>query len=252
MRVAVIVLLSFALVPSAFAQSYVAGLIGADVVRSSVAETTAGPLVVTPPPTATGEPLSGALRVGTFLGGRWGVELEFARTANIDRETTARPPFNILATDLVSQLSGFVPGGVQTIGQPIPTIFPPITIETRYRLRENYTTLSPTAWITQTFGDSFELAYLGGVAFTRARSTFDLTITRITATAPTPIVLPPPTGTTLRRTIYDVTPVAGVEGRFALTEHVRLLAGLRAQGLTSSGGSGWAIRPSVGLGWVSR
>jgi hypothetical protein len=243
MRVAAIVLLSLVLVPPAFAQSYVAGLIGADVVRSTHAETIAGPTATGQPPTPTGEPLSGALRVGTALGGRWGVELEFARTANIDQETTLRPPINILTTGFISA-TAFLPEGLQTI----PTIFPPITFEYRYRLRENYTTLSPSAWITQTLGDSFELAYLGGLAFTRARSTFELAINRITSTPP--VILPFPASQTMRRTIYDVTPVAGVEGRFALTDHVRLLAGIRAQGLTSSSGGGWALRPSVGLGWV--
>ena len=246
MRVAFILLLSFVLVPSALAQSYVAGLIGADVVRSTHVETTSAGITTPQPPIATGEPLSGALRVGTSLGGRWGVELEFARTANIDRETAVRPPINILRADSPFTVVQLTPEILQTI----PTIFPPITVEYRYRLRENYTTLSPAAWITQTLGNSVELAYAGGLAFTRARSTFDLTISRITSAPPTPILLPFPGGQTIRRTIYDVTPVAGVEARFALTDHVRLLAGMRAQGLTSSGGRGWALRPSVGLGWL--
>jgi hypothetical protein len=232
MRTTAIVFLLVVLASPAFAQTYVAGLFGVDAVRSTRTQTQP---TGTQTPTADGEALTGAVRVGTSLGSRWGLELEVARTANIDRETTYRPPFAILTG-----------GPFPLPGQVVPVIFPPVTLEYRYRLRERHTTVSPVAWISQTLGRSVELAYVGGFAFTRAASTLDLTIGRTSPIAP---VLPPSVQTT-RRTVYGAGPVAGVDARFAMTDHIRLITGIRMQGVKTSTGDGWAARAAAGLGWV--
>jgi hypothetical protein len=237
MRRAVVVLFFILMASPVFAQTYVAGLIGADAIRSTRTDTPGSNV-----PVVNGEALSGALRVGTSLGARWGVELEFSRDADFARQTTFRPPIVILRTDVFSDL------------QPVPTqfipqIFPPITFEYQYHLRERHTTISPVAWVSQTLSGSVELAYVGGFAFTQTASALDLTITR-TSPLPVPIPILPPTVQRTRRTLYDMGPVAGIDARFTLTDHVRLLTGIRMQTLKSNSGDAWGVRASAGLGWV--
>ena len=84
---------------SAAAQSpYVGAAVLADVVRSS------GSGDQQP---GNGETIGGALRVGTSLGARWGVELEFVRSG----ETDWRPDVAILASvsPRVTDLIGLAP-----------------------------------------------------------------------------------------------------------------------------------------------
>jgi hypothetical protein len=185
-------------------------------------------------PTGDGETLSGALRVGTALGSNWGVELEFARGAGIDRESRFSPDVRILATE---------PSRVATV--PVGVIFPPVTVEYRYRLQQQHATFSPVAWVRQFVGSKADLAYMGGVAFTRTSSTLEFSAT---ASGPFGLELFPSSQLT-RHVAYVVGPLAGFEARFALTEHARLSTGVRIQGL-SGVNSGWLLRSSAGLGWV--
>src|SRR5215208_6754855 len=92
MFVAVGVLLLLALVQPAAAQSgYVSASLSGDVARFSHAESS-----LSDDDSGSGEALSFALRVGTGIGERWGVELEFARPQEIEREMTQ--DFRILST----------------------------------------------------------------------------------------------------------------------------------------------------------
>jgi hypothetical protein len=93
------------------------------------------------------------------------------------------------------------------------------------------------AWARQTLGSSVDLAYLGGIAFTRDRSDVSQSVTP-------GLRLPP---TTYRSTVieYATRPLVGVEARVGLTSRLRLIPGFRVQGLSQ----GWLMRPYVGLGW---
>jgi hypothetical protein len=51
-------------------------------------------------------------------------------------------------------------------------------------------------------------------------------------------------------TEYGVGPVAGIEARIRMTEHVRLVPGVRIHGLGGPISEGWLVRPSVGLSWA--
>jgi hypothetical protein len=58
--------------------------------------------------------------------------------------------------------------------------------------------------------------------------------------------VPPPNSAFRSTTIsYGTRPLAGVEARIGFTSHVRLIPGVRLQGITE----GWLLRPYVGLGW---
>jgi len=90
-------------------------------------------------------------------------------------------------------------------------------------------------------GSKVDLVYLAGVAFSHQRI-------EVSQTFPTVVrqLLPVPAGS-FRTTIvdYSTRPLVGAEARIGLTSHVRLIPGLRLQGLTD----GWLLRPYAGLGW---
>jgi len=97
-------------------------------------------------------------------------------------------------------------------------------------------------WVRQGVGGTVDLIYLGGVAFSRQR-------TEITQNFPTILGLfaPLPPNSAFRSTTinYGARPLVGIEGRIRFTSHIRLIPGVRLQGITE----GWLLRPYVGLGW---
>ena len=53
-----------------------------------------------------------------------------------------------------------------------------------------------------------------------------------------------------RTTQYGVGPIVGLEARIGMTEHARLVAGVRLHALGQSLVNGWIVRPNVGLAWM--
>ena len=211
----------------ALAQSpYVAGAIGADVSRSSHGDSS-----FYPSPSNGSEVLSGALRVGTSINSLWGVELEYVRSGRSSDET---PTFNPLAqagstsVNLVQLLPG--------IAQSIPIPFP---YDYRSEIRRRHTSMNAVAWARQRVGGAVDLVYLAGIAFTRERSDVTQNIIPVVRT----IVPLTPIRSTF--TEYATRPLVGMEARIGLTSRLRLVPGLRVQGL----GDGWLVRPNVALGW---
>lgn len=196
---------------------YVGGALAADIVRLS------GPSDFGS--TGSGEALGGALRVGTPLGERWGIDLEFARTGEIETE----PDVRILADVF------------PTIGPGI-VIFPSPEISTRRQA----STLATMLWWHHDVGERFDLVYLGGAAFTRSDS--QLTIEFPIIPIPSPIGdVPLPSRVLDQESVSYSTGVAvGLDGRIWMTERLRLVPGLRL--LTIPGG--WVVRPAVGVQWV--
>jgi hypothetical protein len=129
-----------------------------------------------------------------------------------------------------------LPGGVaQLFPQPV-----------FYRLRstQRHTTLSTTAWLKQDLSRRVALVYLAGMGFYRAtyesESRFE-----ILPALPAGITLPMIFPTQTKTVTYGVRPLAGLEARVGLTEHVALVPGVRLHGLENS----WLLRPAVGLEW---
>jgi hypothetical protein len=104
--------------------------------------------------------------------------------------------------------------------------------------RYAHTGVNAAAWFEQPIGERVSLIYLGGVSFSRESRDLSLIVTpRLPLQAPI-----------VQRTdviAYNTAAVVGFEARIGLTEHVRLLPGVRLQGLSG----GWLLRPGVGLGW---
>jgi len=216
---------------AAHAQSpYVAATIGADVSRLNHATSSLQRL-----PAGDFEVLSWSLRAGTPVGQSWGVELEFVQSGRSHGEV-ATPDVFALATGVVTLASG-------TSGTPLPTFdliprLPPIAFQTDVtRSRSDFDTV---AWVRQRVGGGVDLVYLGGVAFSRQR-------VEITQTFPTLLAGLVPGGGTFRTTTidYGTRPLVGAEARIGITSHVRLVPGIRLQGLAG----GWLLRPYAGLGW---
>jgi hypothetical protein len=221
--------------PPAIGQSvYVAGAIGAEVVRTSSTESGGSTF-----DTGSGDAFAGAIRVGTSITPVVGVELEFYRPGEIESDDGG--PFYLPALDLPlsiaqgiggSTISGLYPTGLQSfIGQT-----------TRVRT----STTSALLFARQSLGSRVSLAYLGGVGFSRVVRETEFGFPRIIVPLP-PGILPGSYST--RTTQYGAGPVVGVELRAGMTEHMQLVAGLRAHTLRQSLVDGWMIRPSVGLAW---
>jgi len=232
----VLTLLLVLFAASARAQSaYVAGTIGADVAR--VSHTDANFYASSPDGSET---LSGSVRVGTAIGSSWGVELEFVQSGHSHDQLT--PVVSPLAT---ATNTSTTPAPVITLPGFTFTSNSPSVIPVRFvqsDIRQSHSDLDALIWARQAVGGSVDLVYLGGVAFSRQR-------TEITQNFPTILQLfaPLPPNSAFRSTTisYGTRPIAGVEARIGFTSHVRLVPGVRLQGIAD----GWLLRPYVGLGW---
>ena len=184
-----------------------------------------------------GETFGGALRVGTPLGNQWGVELEFALTGKIEMMPDA-----FLAAELGA------PSGNSGSFTFTPADSAPFFPVPRFESERRLTTISTLLWWNHELSDRLSLVYLGGVAFTR--TTWELRISYPDFPVP-PLPLGRPTIFPIpdlnhETTSYGADVAVGFEGRIGMTDHLRLVPGIRLQ--TVSGG--WAIRPGVGLQWT--
>ena len=202
--------------------AYVAGTIGADVSRVSHTDSTFGS--ATPNGSET---LSGSLRVGSRIGANWGVELELVQSAS-SHDQVSPDVFPLAANATAGAPTVSVQGFTFTSASlnAIPIRF------VQSDIRQRHSDLDALVWARQGVG----------VAFSRQR-------TEITQNFPTILGLfaPVPPNSAFRSTTinYGARPLVGVEGRIGFTSHIRLIPGVRLQGIAE----GWLLRPYVGLGW---
>lgn len=225
----------------AWAQSpYVAGAIGAEIVRSTSVESAGSTFG-----SGNGESWSGAIRVGTLLAPRFGVELEFLRPGAIEGDGDG--PVYIAADIQRAVVGRLVADGLAADGLfADAAIFPPIFPIISQQTRISATTVSTLAFARQAVGGRADLVYLGGLGFSRVVHEIEFGIPRALLAAGRPIL---PLYRT-RTTQYGVGPIVGAEARIGMTEHARLVAGVRLHALGQSLVNGWLVRPSVGLAWT--
>ena len=219
--------------PASAQSVYVAGAIGAEIVRTSSAESGGSTFDA-----GSGEAFAGAIRVGTSIAPRFGVELEFYRPGEIENDGNV--PFYLPALDLPVSITRSVAG---TISELYPTGFPAFISQTT---RVRTSTTSALVYARQPIGDRFEMVYLGGVGFSRVVSETEFGFPRVILPLPPGIL---PQSYSSRTTQYAAGPVVGVEMRAGMTEHLQLVAGLRMHTVGQSVVDGWMIRPNVGLAW---
>jgi hypothetical protein len=218
---------------SVFAQStYVGAALVGDVLRSTHTES-----IVGPDNSTDGEAIGFALRVGTPLGSRWGIELEFARPGEIETEISGSIPLAAgIDPGALLQTSRVVPPGVT-----LPQIFPPI-LPYRVRSTQRNSTLSTSVWFNQSLSSRVSLVYLAGMGFYRATYETDSRFEILPAISTVPAGFP---SLTTKTVTYGVRPLVGFEARIKLTEHADLVPGIRLHGLENA----WLLRPAVGLAW---
>jgi hypothetical protein len=230
--VTVIAVLAGMLAPPAFAQGYVGAFLVGDVVRLDQYDSRSGD-------SGSGEAFGFALRLGSPVGAKWGVELEFVRPGEITSDQTPEFLPYVAAPNVRASLPA-LPNGAEVIAYD-PLTFPAYSY--RFRSTQRRTTLLTSLWVRQEISPRFSLAYLGGVAFGRTDNE-----TEITYLLNRPTILPiPPIQPVFNESItYDVGPMVGVEGRIRMGGNVDLVPGLRLHGISG----GWLIRPAVGLVWT--
>jgi hypothetical protein len=187
-----------------------------------------------PTPSTDADVLSGALRVGTSISRMWGVELEFVRSGRSNDEGPVVYPLLQFAT-VSANVGQVLPAGAAQSSIAIPVPF-----DYQSEVRRRHMSVDAVAWARQPVGGDVDLVYLAGIAFARERSDMTQHIS--------PILRAGVASTTFRSAFveYATRPLVGMEARIGLTSRLRLIPGLRVQGL----GSGWLVRPSVALGWV--
>jgi hypothetical protein len=229
-----IVLLAAAAVPSSAQSHYVGGAIVWDIARFTTVEIAgdnpAG--ILTGDQSADGEVVAGSVVLGTALGDRWGIEIEFVRGGLIE---------NSSSEELSPRVIPVVP-----IPSPPSTTLPIPVFGLETSSEQRHTTVAAMAWIRQEVNPDFDLVYLGGLSFNhtdltqRFRLTGDRILLGILGLSPFPDT---------DVDAHSVGPVVGVEGRWKLGDHVAIVPGLRVHGVSAGGRTGWLIRPSAGLRW---
>ena len=191
----------------------------------------------------SGEALGFALRAGTGLGSRWGLELELVRPGEIENDFS--PDVFPLTGMTISSLPSIA--GLPDATRYDPLVFPNFSY--RYRTSQRNTTLTTSLWVKQEVSARFSLAYLGGIAFGRTSREIEVSYESIRPLIPSipslptiPSILP----VISESTTYEVGPMVGVEGRIRLGGQVNLVPGIRLHAIEG----GWLIRPAVGLEWV--
>ena len=234
--VLVVVLIALGAGPSFGQSPYVGAALVGDVLLSTHSETSLGGDVP-----SGGESIGFALRVGTPLGSRWGIELEFTRAGEIESEFDGVIPLASRAGTSISW-SSLPPGSVPA---EIEALLPIIQRPTSYSLRttQRHSTLSTTVWMKQELSPRVSLVYLAGMGFNR--TTFENESRFEILPLPPGISIPNIFPAITKTVTYGVRPLAGIEARIELTEQVDLVPGLRLHGLDN----GWLLRPAVGLAW---
>lgn len=175
---------------------------------------------------ADGETLGWSLRAGTPIGERWGVDTEFVYPGAVD-STTSIEPF-LTGARFVSPSPGLL---------SLPTLFQ----ESR---SSRHSTLSATGWVRQRAGDRTELMYHGGVVFALFERTLQVRYPELPAFPGLPPIRLPNIDTSTRS--YGVGPLVGMDARVRMTDHLRLVPGVRLTGFDGL----LIVRPAVGLHWV--
>lgn len=212
---------SLAAAPALAQSAYVSGSILADVTRVGRTEIVG----VNEFPRGDGETFGFALRLGTSLGDRWGVEVEFVRPSAIENEVQPR---------------------IIPVLVPLPGIDIRPTIQYDIRLRQRITSLTTLAWLRQYVAEKVDFVYLAGIGFhhvaQETRVEFDprLALPVVPVGSFISVAFP-----SIDSVVYWTGPVVGLEARIALTNHVTFVPGVRLSGMVGA----LVIRTGAGIGW---
>jgi hypothetical protein len=251
MRRSVVVLLCVVglAAPAAAQSTYVGASLVGDIARFSKIE--GGDSRFVQDNSIDGESLAVGVTVGRALGDKWGVEMEFVRSGEIERRTRS-VYYPAAIESLLVGVRGSIPGlptvpGVTTPGRPgpggviLPTVPIPVDFPFEEEVEQRQNSLGALAWVKHDVGDHVELSYVGGVTFFRTEIERESNGPRI--------LIYPPVDVETTSIDYDVAPTVGLDGQFKFGDHTAIVTGVRLHALTVEGRRGFLIRPSVGLRW---
>jgi len=222
--------------------TYVSGSLIGDIVRSSHAE---GPGTLD---NSGGEALGFALRLGTPLGSNWGVEAEFARPSAIEHDIDDGS-LAAWSSSGIGVRGGAVGGLVDIAPDGFSILAPGALSMPALRAfgssSQRTTTMSASLWVQQQLSGRVAMMYLAGMGFYRSEYKYRFVYEPLLPDFPGLPALTLPAFDTSSIS-YGVRPLAGIESRISMTEHVQLVPGVRLHGAEN----GWLIRPSVGLAWM--
>jgi opacity protein-like surface antigen len=215
----VLVTLLAAATPAAAQSTYVGASLVSDIARFSKIvydEDDFGGLIGSPD--EDGEALGVNVKIGRGITERWGVEFEFARSGEFENRTSIGLPA-VIRERLDLRVPGF-----------------------EFASERTHTSFAALAWVRQELGDRVDLSYLGGIAFSRIEAELEYDGPRI-------LIYPPVTVPGYETIFYDVGPTVGVEAAFNFGS-AAVTGGVRLQSAGSNSGTGWLIRPNVGMRWT--
>ncbi len=190
-----------------------------------------------------GETFGGAIRAGTSITDRWGLDVEFARTGTLEEENS----FDIIP--LLAAGAGVATGSFTFTGVgSAPTIagaLPNLRIGPggfRTTTTQQFATLTAMPWIRQAVGSRAEIVYLGGIALVRTERTSSFGFGGI-------LPLFDGRGDGQEFITYGWGPALGLDVRVFMTDSLRLVPGVRLLVVDEAGRSGWLTRPSLGVQW---
>jgi len=161
-----------------------------------------------------GQAVGGALRAGAAISDRLGIDVEFVRPGKVKEERSFG----------------------QAFGMPTGLLPTPVVSTTAQR----FSSLTTMLWIRQVFGSRADVVYLGGMAMVRTTASVYLGH---------PAVRVDLSGGDGQSVTYGAAPALGLDARVTLTDHLRLVPGLRLLMMDEGNRSGWLTRPSLGLQW---
>lgn len=176
---------------------------------------------------ADGETLGWSLRAGTPIGERWGVDAEFVYPGAVDSTTALDPILTGIG------FSSPPPGSLSLLPYPY-----------EQSRSSRHSTFSASGWVRQRAGDRMELMYHGGVVFALFERALQVRYPELPAFPGLPPIRLPNIDTSTRS--YGVGPLVGMDARIRMTDHLRLVPGVRLTGFNGL----LIVRPAVGLHWV--
>lgn len=226
LSIAALTLLS-TVTPAAAQSTYVGAALVGDIFRATRVELD-GTESRTTASLPDGESLGFNVRVGRRLGPSWGVELEFARSGELEQRL--RQPFSS------SRVIRDLPVGVLI---PENITLPPVEVE--IDTEQRHTSVAALGWFRQRLGNHVDLSYLGGIVFNRVvtEQDFDLTSDRLALWRP---LLPDSVSTE-----HGIGAAVGLDAGFRVAEGTAITAGLRMQSVSIGGRDAWRVRPNVGV-----
>lgn len=222
MRLCVAVILLAAVTTPVAAQStYVGASLVGDIARFSKIDYDDDDLsrFVGLAPSSDDEALGFNVKIGRAISERWGVEFEYARTGEMKSRE-----YGVFPASLPERLDLTVPASFD------------------FESERTHTMMAALAFVRQDLGDRVELSYLAGISFNRVETEHEFTGPRI-------LIYPPITVPDYETIFYNVGPTVGVESAFKFGA-AAVTAGIRLQTADAVGGSGWLIRPNVGMRWT--